>query len=65
MLACTGCTIKEIPVRTAFGHKTAELFEYVDFVVVVDVVVVVVMVEVVVVTMPTTTLSTITITSQP
>ena len=64
MLACTGCTIKEIPVRTAFGHKTAELFEYVDFVVVVDVVVVV-MVEVVVVTMPTTTLSTITITSQP
>ena len=64
MLACTGCTIKEIPVRTAFGHKTAELFEYVDFVVVVDVVVVV-MVEVVVVTIPTTTLTTITITSQP
>ena len=32
MLACTGCTIKEIPVRTAFGHKTAELFEYVDVV---------------------------------
>jgi hypothetical protein len=32
LLGFTGCMLNEIPVRTAFGHKTAELFEYVDVV---------------------------------